>query len=307
MENQLKIIEINELENLLEEFADYLQTLNYAAHTINSYTKDLKEYIKFLEDNNINFNEATHYTIRDYFASLKNKKLKNATTSRHLSSIKKFYKYLIRNGYSDKTRIINMKSPKREEHIAKFLSLNDIDKILAIEDENDFTIIRDKMMAIFMYAIGLRASELISIKLNMIHKGSTTLRILGKGSKVREIPLIPIIYDNWDLYMQKRAIIQREYAADNNYLFINRFGKPISDRSVRNSMKRLMRMANISVDFSPHTLRHTFATHLLNNDAEIRGVQELLGHESISTTQRYTHVTNDRLFEVYNKAHPHSR
>ena len=307
MENQLKRIEANELENLLEEFADYLQTLNYATHTINSYTKDLKEYIKFLEDNNIDFNDATHYTIRDYFASLKNKKLKNATTSRHLSSIKKFYKYLIRNGYSDKTRIINMKSPKREEHIAKFLSLNDIDKILEIDDDNDFTIIRDKMMAIFMYAIGLRASELISIKLNMMHKGSTTLRILGKGSKVREIPLIPMIYDNWDLYMQKRAIIQREYGSDNNYLFVNRFGKPISDRSVRNSMKRLMRMANISIDFSPHTLRHTFATHLLNNDAEIRGVQELLGHESISTTQRYTHVTNDRLFEVYNKAHPHSK
>lgn len=307
MENQLKRIEVNELENLLEEFADYLQTLNYAVHTINSYTKDLKEYIKFLEDNDIDFNDATHYTIRDYFASLKNKKLKNATTSRHLSSIKKFYKYLIRNGYSDKTRIINMKSPKREEHIAKFLSLNDIDKILEIDDDNDFTIIRDKMMAIFMYAIGLRASELISIKLNMMHKGSTTLRILGKGSKVREIPLIPMIYDNWDLYMQKRAIIQREYGSDNNYLFVNRFGQPISDRSVRNSMKRLMRMANISIDFSPHTLRHTFATHLLNNDAEIRGVQELLGHESISTTQRYTHVTNDRLFEVYNKAHPHSK
>ena len=307
MKNEFKKINMNELEDILDKFGDYLQTLNYAAHTINSYTKDLKEYIKFLEDNNIDFNDANHYTIRDYFASLKNKKLKNATTSRHLSSIKKFYNYLIRNGRSDKTRIINMKSPKREEHIAKFLSLNDIDKILEIDDENDFTIIRDKMMAIFMYAIGLRASELISIKLNMMHKGSTTLRILGKGSKVREIPLIPIIYDNWDLYMQKRAIIQREYGANNNYLFVNRFGQPISDRSVRNSMKRLMRMANISVDFSPHTLRHTFATHLLNNDAEIRGVQELLGHESISTTQRYTHVTNDRLFEVYNKAHPHSR
>ncbi|MEI0580739.1 tyrosine-type recombinase/integrase [Brachyspira pilosicoli] len=307
MKNEFKKINMNELEDILDKFGDYLQTLNYAAHTINSYTKDLKEYIKFLEDNNIDFNDANHYTIRDYFASLKNKKLKNATTSRHLSSIKKFYNYLIRNGRSDKTRIINMKSPKREEHIAKFLSLNDIDKILEIDDDNDFTIIRDKMMAIFMYAIGLRASELISIKLNMMHKGSTTLRILGKGSKVREIPLIPIIYDNWDLYMQKRAIIQREYGANNNYLFVNRFGKPISDRSVRNSMKRLMRMANISIDFSPHTLRHTFATHLLNNDAEIRGVQELLGHESISTTQRYTHVTNDRLFEVYKKAHPHSK
>ena len=106
--------------------------------------------------------------------------------------------------------------------------------------------------------------------------------------------------------MNARNSIQRENNIYSDYLFINRFGKPISDRSIRTSMKRLMRNAHISIDFSPHTLRHTFATHLLNNDAEIRGVQELLGHESISTTQRYTHITNTRLFEVYNKFHPHS-
>ena len=157
-----------------------------------------------------------------------------------------------------------------------------------------------------MYAIGLRVSELASLRLSMIKKGSETLRICGKGSKVRDIPILPIIYENWDIYMEKRRIIQKEYSENNDYLFINRFGKPISDRSIRTSMKRLIRNANISIDFSPHTLRHTFATHLLNNDAEIRGVQELLGHETIATTQRYTHVTNSRLFEVYNKFHPHS-
>ena len=291
---------------LLDEFSDYLQTLNFAAHTINSYNKDLKEYFNFLESKNILLDNADHYSVREYLTFLKSKSLTNSTMSRHLSSIKKFYKYLIRNGLSDKTRIVDMKSPKREEHIAKFLSLEDIDRILAIDVDGDFTLLRDKMMALFMYAIGLRVSELASLRLSMIKKGDETLRICGKGSKVRDIPVLPIVYENWDIYMEKRRMIQKEYSQNNDYLFINRFGKPISDRSIRTSMKRLIRNANISIDFSPHTLRHTFATHLLNNDAEIRGVQELLGHETIATTQRYTHVTNSRLFEVYNKFHPHS-
>lgn len=292
---------------LLEEFSDNLKTLNYAAHTINSYNKDLKDYLNFIEIKNISLENADHYTVRDYLTFLKSKSLTGSTMSRHLSSIKKFYKYLIRNGYSDKTRIVNMKSPKKEEHIAKFLSIEDIDKILSIDDDGDFTLIRDKMMVLFMYTIGLRVSELASLRLSMIKKGSETLRIIGKGSKIRDIPILPIVYENWDIYIEKRRIIQKEYSQNNDYLFINRFGKPISDRSIRTSMKRLMRNANISIDFSPHTIRHTFATHLLNNDAEIRGVQELLGHETIATTQRYTHVTNSRLFEVYNKFHPHSK
>ena len=296
-----------EIYILLNEFSDYLHTLNFAAHTINSYNKDLKEYIKFLNSKNINLLEADHYTVREYLTYLKNKKLTNSTMSRHLSSIKKLYKYLIRNNYATKNKILNMKTPKREEHIAKFLSVNDIDKIIAIDDNGDFTLIRDKMMALFMYSIGLRVSELASLKLGMIEKNSKTLRICGKGSKHRDIPLLPIIYNNWDTYIQKRATLLREYSENHDYLFINRFGKSISDRSIRTSMKRLMREANISIDFSPHTLRHTFATHLLNNNAEIRGVQELLGHETIATTQRYTHVTNSRLFEVYNKFHPRSR
>ena len=296
----------NKFSDFLEEFCDYLQTLNFAAHTINSYNKDLKEYLKFLEIKNISIEEADHYAVRDYLRFLKNKGLTNSTTSRHLSSIKKFYKYLIRNGFSDKRRIVDMKSPKREEHIAKFLSISDIDSILNIDDNGEFTLLRDKMMALFMYTIGLRVSELASLRLSMIKKGSETLRVCGKGSKVRDIPLLPIIYENWDIYMEKRRVIQKEYGETNDYIFINRFGKPISDRSIRTSMKRLIRNSNISIDFSPHTLRHTFATHLLNNDAEIRGVQELLGHETIATTQRYTHVTNSRLFEVYNKFHPHS-
>ena len=302
-----KINKNEEFNLILNEFSDYLHTLNFAAHTINSYNKDIREYIKFINSKNIYILEADHYDVREYLKYLKNKKLTNATMSRHLSSIKKLYKYLVRNNYSEKNKIINMKTPKREEHIAKFLSVNDIDKIIEIEDNGDFTLIRDKMMALFMYSIGLRVSELASLKLGMIEKNYKTLRICGKGSKYRDIPLLPIIYDNWDIYIQKRAMIQKEYSQQNDYLFINRFGKAISDRSIRTSMKRLMREANMHIDFSPHTLRHTFATHLLNNDAEIRGVQELLGHETIATTQRYTHVTNSRLFEVYNKFHPRSR
>ena len=291
---------------LLDEFSDYLQTLNYAAFTINSYNKDLREYIRFLKKKNIGFEEANHYTVRDYLGVLQRKRLTRATMSRHLSSIRKFYKFLLRNGYSDKAKIVVMRSPKKEEHLARFLTLSDIEEVLNIRDGDKFTLIRDKMMALFMYTIGLRVSELASIKLSMIKKGDKYLRILGKGSKFRDIPLLPIIYDNWDKYMRAREIIEKENDIDSDNLFVNRFGKPISDRSIRVSMKRLMRNSHLAMDFSPHTLRHTFATHLLNNDAEIKGVQELLGHKSISTTQRYAHITNSRMFEVYNKFHPHS-
>ena len=291
---------------LLDEFSDYLQTLNYAAFTINSYNKDLREFITFLKKRNILFEEANHYTVRDYLGFLQRKRLTRATMSRHLSSIRKFYKYLIRNGYSNKAKIITMKNPKREEHLTRFLTLSDMEEVLNIRDGDKFTLIRDKMMALFMYTIGLRVSELASIKLSMIKKGDKYLRILGKGSKFRDIPLLPIIYDNWDKYMRARASIEKENNINCDNLFVNRFGNPISDRSIRVSMKRLMRNSHLARDFSPHTLRHTFATHLLNNDAEIKGVQELLGHESISTTQRYTHITNSRMFEVYNKFHPHS-
>ena len=291
---------------LLDEFSDYLQTLNYAAFTINSYNKDLREYIRFLQKKNIDFEDANHYTVRDYLGVLQRKRLTRATMSRHLSSIRKFYKFLLRNGYSDKAKIVVMRSPKKEEHLARFLTLSDIEDVLNIRDGDKFTLIRDKMMALFMYTIGLRVSELASIKLSMIKKGDKYLRILGKGSKFRDIPLLPIIYDNWDKYMRAREIIEKENDIDSDNLFVNRFGKPISDRSIRVSMKRLMRNSHLAMDFSPHTLRHTFATHLLNNDAEIKGVQELLGHKSISTTQRYAHITNSRMFEVYNKFHPHS-
>ena len=291
---------------LLDEFSDYLQTLNYAAFTINSYNKDLREYIRFLQKKNITFEDANHYTVRDYLGVLQRKRLTRATMSRHLSSIRKFYKFLLRNGYSDKAKIVVMRSPKKEEHLARFLTLSDIEDVLNIRDGDKFTLIRDKMMALFMYTIGLRVSELASIKLSMIKKGDKYLRILGKGSKFRDIPLLPIIYDNWDKYMRAREVIEKENDIDSDNLFVNRFGKPISDRSIRVSMKRLMRNSHLAMDFSPHTLRHTFATHLLNNDAEIKGVQELLGHKSISTTQRYAHITNSRMFEVYNKFHPHS-
>ena len=291
---------------LLDEFSDYLQTLNYAAFTINSYNKDLREYIRFLQKKNIYFEDANHYTVRDYLGVLQRKRLTRATMSRHLSSIRKFYKFLLRNGYSDKAKIVVMRSPKKEEHLARFLTLSDIEDVLNIRDGDKFTLIRDKMMALFMYTIGLRVSELASIKLSMIKKGDKYLRILGKGSKFRDIPLLPIIYDNWDKYMRAREVIEKENDIDSDNLFVNRFGKPISDRSIRVSMKRLMRNSHLAMDFSPHTLRHTFATHLLNNDAEIKGVQELLGHKSISTTQRYAHITNSRMFEVYNKFHPHS-
>ncbi len=301
-----RFIKNSEVNVILNKFCDYLENLGYAAHTINSYNKDLREYIAFINNKDYIFMNADQSTVREYLDTLKKRSLTNSTLSRHLSSIKKFYKYLLRNEMSDKDAVINMSSPKREEKIVGFLTLSEVDKVLNIDDKGDFTLFRDKIMFLFMYAMGLRVSELVSITTKMINKDSEVVRITGKGGKMREIPLLKIIFTDWDMYMLKREKIMSENLNSHNSLFINRFGNKMSDRGVRDSMKRLIQNSNLNIDFSPHTVRHTFATHLLSNDAEIRGIQELLGHESISTTQRYTHVTNNRLFDVYNKCHPHS-
>jgi len=305
--NSSDILSIDNIDTILYMFGEHLEQLGYAIHTISSYTKDLKDYINFVRKNNDDFSSADQSTVRSYLELLKSRELKNITLSRHLSSIKKFYKYLIRNEISDKTAIIDMSNPKSEEYLARFLTLSEVDQVLDIETkEGEFTIFRDKIMFLFIYVIGLRVSELVSITTKMINKSSKVIRITGKGSKVREVPLLSVVFDNWDEYMLKREIIMRDNGTNHTSIFINRFGSPISDRAVRDSMKRLILNSKLGTDFSPHTIRHTFATHLLANDAEIRAIQELLGHSSISTTQRYTHVTNKRLFEVYNKCHPHS-
>lgn len=295
-----------DLQILLHEFEEYLSHLGYANHTLTSYRKDIYEYFHYIYDKKIDFAEADHRTVREHLSELKKHGLINATLARHLSSIKKFYRYLIRNGFSNKKRIALMHTPKKEDKLVDVLLLSDIDRILNMDDKGDFTIFRDKLMLLFLYATGLRVSELASITADMIDEKNKMLRITGKGNKEREVPLLDIVFKDWDRYILVRSRVMRENGASHKYIFVNRFGQPISDRSIRNSMKRLIVESNSNVDFSPHTLRHTFATHLLDNEAEIRGIQELLGHESISTTQKYTHVTTSKLFEVYKRFHPHS-
>lgn len=292
--------------NYIDSFFNNLKMLGFAENTILSYSKDLREFIEFVEEKNINFDEVDHFVVRDYLKFLKDKQLLNSSITRHLSAIRKFYKYLIKNELSDKNKIVEMSSPKVGYKLARFLSEEEVNTILDIDDNGDFTLFRDKLMVLFMYTIGLRVSELESLSTKIINKDKKVVRILGKGGKTREIPLLSVIFENWDLYMLKRERIMNENNKTHDYIFINRFGDPIQDRSIRVSMKRLILNSGMNIDFSPHSLRHTFATHLLENDAEIRGVQELLGHSSISTTQHYTHVTNSKLFDVYNKCHPHS-
>ncbi len=302
----IKKISVDELQVLLNQFEEYLTQLGYATHTLSSYRKDIYEYFHFIYDKNIDFSDADHKTVREYFSELKRRNITNATLARTLSSIKRFYKYLIRNGHSDKNRIILMRTPKKDEKLVDVLLLSDVDKILNMDDKGDFTVFRDKLMLLFLYATGFRVSELASLTVDMISEKNQMIKVTGKGSKQREVPILDVLFEDWEKYLFHRARIMRENSKNHDSIFINRFGDRISDRSIRNSMKRLIIKSDTGIDFSPHTLRHTFATHLLDNDADIRGIQELLGHESISTTQMYTHVATSKLFEVYKKFHPHS-
>ncbi len=299
-------ISVEELNNLVNQFESYLIQLGYASNTLSSYRKDIYEYFHFLFDKGVDFSVADHKTVRQYLSDLKKKGLTNTTLARRLSSIKRFYRYLIRNEYSDKSRIVLMRSPKKDEKLVDVLSITEVDKILEVDDKNDFTIFRDKLMLLFLYSTGLRVSELSSLEISDISEENEMLKVTGKGGKQREIPILDVLFKDWQRYLIQRKRIIRENSKNHNYIFVNRFGDRISDRSIRNSMKRLIIKSDTNLDFSPHTIRHTFATHLLDNDADLKGIQELLGHESISTTQKYTHVANSKIFEVYKKFHPHS-
>lgn len=290
---------------ILASFSDYLRSRKRSENTILAYGKDLACYTGYLDSIGRSLPEATASTVRAYLSHVKNKGLSNRTMARHLSAIKKFYFYLVRAGTFSDNGILGMRSPRTERNLVTFLDPDEMERMLSIGG-SDFLSLRNRYMILLFYASGLRVSELCSLTVDAIDVASDMVRITGKGNKTREIPLIPAITDTLPDYLAGRDRYLRQSGRICKTLFINKNGTPLGDRGVRHIMKILIRRLAIGRKISPHTLRHTFATHLINNGADIRAVQELLGHSSLSTTQRYTHVTNRRIIEVYNRTHPHA-
>ena len=287
----------------MDKFLDFLKyEKNYSENTIIGYSNHLQLFVSFLNDNNIeNVHNVDYNLIRKYINYLYDKNYNSKSICNHISSLRSFFKFLKNEEIISTNPMILIENPKLEKKLPKFLYYEDMEKVLNIPDISSDIGIRDALILELLYVTGIRVSELINIKLNDVDYSNNKIKITGKGNKQRMV-----IYGNRcsDL-LNKYLNIRNKFMKDNNdYLILGIKGKRINDRVVRNIINNISIKAGINLKISPHTFRHTFATHMLNEGADLRSVQELLGHENLSTTTIYTHVTNERLRSVYLHTHP---
>jgi len=296
-------------EVLIDSFIDYLRaTKTESQNTIKAYSEDLSQFLEYLKQKKLSepiLVNATHLHIRGFLAYLQEKKISKRTAARKLSTLRSFYKYLAVEGFVQENIAKSISTPKTSKKLPLFLYPGEIEALLSAP-ENDVLGIRDKAIMELLYATGMRVGELVLLKTNDINFGSNYIIVFGKGSKERVVFFGQKAEESLDKYLKEsRPFLIKDINCDS--LFLNKNGTAISARSVRRIIDKYVKIAALNSEVSPHTLRHTFATHMLNNGADLKTVQELLGHSSLSTTQIYTHVTKERLKEVYDKTFPHNK
>lgn len=281
---------------LVSEFLNYIRNKNYSLNTIISYINDLYYFHEFVK---MDFDKVKYDDIRDYLEYLNLKKEKSTSVSRKISSLKSFYKFLYKNDYMDKKDypLVKVTYPKKEKKLPKFLYYNDLLEIIN-ESSKDKDGVRDRLIIEMLYATGVRVSELVNIKLNDIDFNNKRIIVCGKGKKER------IVYYGDYAEEVLNKYLKTHVRKNNNYLFLNSKGEQITDGGIRYIIDNIMKKLSIKTHVTPHVLRHTFATDMLNNGCDIKVVQELLGHSSLKATEIYTHVTNEHLKEVYYKCFP---
>ncbi|MBU7007703.1 site-specific tyrosine recombinase XerD [Phosphitispora fastidiosa] len=293
------------MKSLVKEFINYLAVeRGLADNTLDSYNRDLKQFMAFLENEKVDdVQQATRHVIMSYMLFLQKRGRATATVSRHLAALKSFYHFLLREKYIEKDPTANLESPKLEKKLPRILTVNEVENLLSQPRGIEPTGLRDKAMLELLYATGIRVSELISLDINHINLEMGYIRCFGKGSKERIVPVGSLARKCVSEYLQKgRAKLIK--IRSEKALFVNQHGRRLTRQGFWKIIKKYANKAGIAKDITPHTLRHSFATHLLENGADLRSVQEMLGHADITTTQIYTHLTKGRLREVYTKSHP---
>lgn len=288
------------------EFLKYIDLeKNYSNYTLINYKDDLSFYLDFLNKENIDVLDSDYKVIRNYLSYMYNKKYSSKTISRHISSLRSFYKYMLKEKYIVKNPMTLISNPKQESKLPHFLYYNELETILNIPDKSTPLGQRDSVILELLYSTGIRVSELVNIKLKDINLSTRKIRILGKGNKERIVLYGEYLKNLLDIYLNDG----REKLVKNNqeYLVLNKNGSGLTTRGVRVIIDNILKKGEIDFHISPHVLRHTFATHMLDSGADLKSVQELLGHENLSTTQIYTHVSNERLRKVYLSTHPRAK
>lgn len=288
------------MQRHIDKFINYLKVeKNASEHTITNYCVDLEVFKNFLGDKEIE--TIDHLALRRFLAELRAKNYAKRTVARKLASLRSLFRFLFREGYIKKNPITAILTPKLDKKLPIFLDTMKIDKLLTAPKSDDISGLRDKALLETLYSCGIRVSELVGLDINDVDFISGVIKVLGKGKKERIVPIGEPALKAIRGYVDKRS---DEKVRDRKAIFLNTRGTRLTDRSVRRVVDKYIRETGIAEKVSPHSLRHSFATHLLDRGADLRSVQELLGHMNLSTTQIYTHVTMDRLKSVYDKAHP---
>ncbi len=290
----------------LADFRSYLETdKNLSLNTIDAYLTDLKYYAKFLKKYQkiYDVTEIETYMIERYMLSLKRQNLSKQTIARKLTSIKEFHKFLFNENITKDNPAKLIDTVKQDKKLPAVLTVEEVTKMIeSINGETPIDL-RNRAILEIMYGSGLRVSEVCDLKVSDLHLNTKYINIIGKGNKERIVPIGDLAIEALRKYLTKgRPELTKKTYSD--YVFLNYLGKPLSRQSVFKYIKKLAKDNEIEKEISPHTLRHSFATHLLNNGVDLRFVQELLGHEDISTTQIYTHLDSKRLHELVNEVHP---
>lgn len=287
-----------------EEFLNYLKNIRlYSKKTVASYEYDLKDYALFLEKNNLTIKDDNDKTLKLYLNYVYDKKISNKSISRHLSSLRTYYDFLKKENIVTENIFKNVKNPKIEKNIPNFISRDKLNEIFTSFNDSNLDI-RNRLVIELLYATGLRVGELVNIKIKDIDFGAQSIKVLGKGSKERYV-----FYNNTTKEVLKKYLVVRKKLQKkaNDYLLLNDKGTPIKEASVRKIIQTTLMKCGIKSKITPHTFRHTFATDLLNQGLDLVNVKELLGHASLNTTSIYTHITNDRIKEVYQNTHPRAK
>lgn len=293
----------------LEEFIKYLRAEKGASlHTIRAYEVDLTLFKGYLVERGLAESEIGHSIPRDYIAFMQREGYCRSTMARKFASLRSYFKFLNRENLLVENPTEGLSTPKLEKRLPNFLYIEEVNSLFASMVGDDPIILRDKAILEVLYSTGLRASELVGLNLVDIDP-QRLVRVEGKGGKERLVPIGSYAIKAVELYLEKRReliqnVIRLKMEPDLEALFLNRWGRRLSERGLRFVINKYLRQTNINKAVSPHTLRHSFATHLLERGADLRVVQEMLGHKSLSTTQIYTHVTRERLKRVYDEVHP---
>ncbi len=297
------------MHKLREDVEDYLRysqiERGLSDNTITAYRQDLMDFLTFLKNEGFTSWPTKAVDIDAFLAGQKDLNKATSSISRMISSLRKFYQWLVRQNIQKLNPMLEVDSPKKEHRLPVALSVAEVNNLLQQPDVKKKLGLRDRALLETLYATGIRVSELINLKFNDLHEELKLLKVFGKGSKERLIPISDVAISWINSYQEKvRDPLLLKVGKNTDFIFLNNRGGPLTRQAVWQIIKRYCQMAGITKNVTPHTLRHTFATHLLENGADLRVVQEILGHSDISTTQIYTNLSQKHILEVYAKTHP---